>query len=309
MLMSAFVCTAECAAGFGRQGNNCQKCPAGKYQPGYLGNDAAVSPTNNGFGDGSTCITCEKTRSVYISSKGKEFEYESDGTTYREGATGREECVPKTAQLGIDIGTKFFEDNSLLPVVSDFTPTATTPFGPDACLTAACQPGQCCFVQFDYAWRSNAGSEGTKTCRAITMTVNTVANSYATADLLFYKMLPSDAIAAASVNKTGKVEAKAMSSGLYARCDLPSTWAAAGTYGSNAIGRRIDGTGAACSTGCPLPASTAADLADCKKKCDMLSVCWGFTMKGGQCQLRGGYDEMDVRSFFRNPDPSAGHNW
>jgi hypothetical protein len=256
-----------------------------------------------------------QTRSVYISSRANETELLSDGTTYRVGATGREECVPKTAQLGIDIGTKMFDESvtTLLSPVTPFTATTTGDYGLEACLNAACSvANQCCFVQFDYAWKkspANDGTAGPKTCRAITMAVNTVAASYMTADLLFYKMLPSDAIAAASVNKTGKVEAKAMSSGLYARCDLPSTWAAAGTYGSNAIGRRIDGTGAACSSGCALPASTPAGLADCKKKCDMMSVCWGFTVKGGQCQLRGGYDEMDVRSFFRNPATSTGLNW
>jgi hypothetical protein len=232
---------------------------------------------------------------------------------------GREECVPKTAQLGIDIGTKFFDEVDLLTAVT-FTST-TSDLGLEACLTAACDDArQCCFVQFDYAWKKKGGNPGTKTCRAVKMAVNTVANSHtvSTSNLLFYKMLPSDAIAAASVDKTGNVAAKAMSSGLYARCNLPtasaSDWSADGTYNTDKTGRRITSTGAPCASGpsaadCTLPAATAPELAECKKKCDMLSVCWGFTIKSSRCQLRGGFGEMDVRSFFRNPSPSTGLNW
>jgi hypothetical protein len=250
---------------------------------------------------------------VYISSRANETEYVSDGTTYRVGAMGREECVPKTAQLGIDIGTKFFDETTLLTTVTSATPAGNTAVWVDNCLTAACSTNQCCFAQFDYAWKKNNGAPGTPTCRAVNMAVNTnaAAHTLTTSKLLFYKMLPSDAIAAASVNKTGKVEAKAMSSGLYARCDLPSTpdWSAPGTYNNDKTGRQINSSGAPCNSGCARPAGTAAGLADCKKKCDMLSVCWGFTVVNSQCQLRGGFDEMDVRSFFRNPTNPTTFNW
>lgn len=300
------VCSAGCAAGyaFPSAGGTatCSQCPAGTYQPGYLGND--VSGAN--FGAGTTCLTCVTTRSVYISSKGNETEYVSDGTTYRTAASSRDECVPQTAQLGIDVGTKFFADDigSLLTTAS--TGTYNTP---QTCIeqcgttASSATDNVCCFVQFDYAYRKNGtGGPAAKTCKFVKMTpFSTTAALTTSLNLVFYKMLPSDAITAASVSK---VEAKAMSSGLYARCSLPTGWEATGTYDSDKIGRRLfpNLTPA-------LDATTPAGLAECKRKCDMMSICWGFTVKLGLCELRGGFDEMDVRSFFRNPLTTTEWNW
>lgn len=289
----------RCPAGFGfiNGTGSCSACQAGKYQPGYLGNDATG---NTPFGAGLGCLTCPTTLSVYISSNGTEKEFNSTGTTYRTAAASRDECIPKVAQLGIDVGTKFFDNNTLLDSVASngFTNFTT-------CIEAACGTDeQCCFVQFDYAYRKNGtGGPGNQTCRYKQMTPVTTANLTADPDLnlVYYKMLPSDAIAAASL---GKVEAKAMSSGLYARCALPDGWGATGTYDSDKIGRRLfpDLTPALVST-------TPAGLAECKRKCDMMSICWGFTVKSGKCQLRGGFDEQDVRSFFRNPADSTTQGW
>eukprot|EP00882_Tetradesmus_deserticola_P001442 GHRQ01001559.1.p1 GENE.GHRQ01001559.1~~GHRQ01001559.1.p1 ORF type:complete len:286 (+),score=82.26 GHRQ01001559.1:1019-1876(+) len=283
---------AECAAGYGMQGGTCTLCPAGTYQPGYLGNDAAGG---SGFGSGTTCIACSTTRSVYLSSNRNETEFVSDGTTYRKGALGREECVPKTAQLGIDIGTRMFDNTSLLTNATGASSIAD----PAGCM-ANCPKNKCCFVHFDYAYKKNAGSAGTKQCLHVNMEVNTdsAAHASASAALLFYKMLPSDAIAAAS--KSSGVEAKAMSSGLYARCNLPTAWTASAVYNSNQIGKILEA---------PATAGTTTALAACKKKCDMMSTCWGFTVQNSMCQLRGGFDEQDVRSFFVNPDPSTEFSW
>ncbi|KAF6257767.1 hypothetical protein COO60DRAFT_1460997 [Scenedesmus sp. NREL 46B-D3] len=299
--ISSSACN-KCAAGWGRsiimtgsrpRPSNCSICLAGTYQPGYLGNDGT------GFGAGSTCITCATTRSVYISSQGNETEYVSEGTTYRNGAIRREECVPKTAQLGIDIGTKMFENATLLTADS----AGPGNEDPESCMDTNCNSGQCCFVQFDYAYTKEQGLPGTKACLFVNMPANTnsTAHEKSTSNLLYYKMLPSDAIAAASLPKpAGTVEAKAMSSGLYARCDLPVSWAASGVYDTDQIGNRI---------GSAFAAGSAADLAECKRMCDMSSICWGFTVQNRLCQLRGGFDELDARSFFRNPDNPTGFNW
>lgn len=289
----------RCPAGFEftRGTGSCSACVAGKYQPGYLGNDASGSTAN--FGAGLSCLTCPTTLSVYISSKGTEKEFISTGTTYRTGAASRDECVPKTAQLGIDVGTKFF-DIAASDSMLDSPSIAFNSF--DTCIEAACSTDeQCCFVQFDYAYRKNGtGGPDKQTCRYKKMKTVSAATLSADLNLVYYKMLPSDAIAAASL---GKVEAKAMSSGLYARCALPNGWekpsAASGPYDTDKIGKRL----------LALSATNAAELAQCKRRCDMMSVCWGFTVKSGECMLRGGFDEMDVRSFFRNPPTSTGLGW
>ncbi|WIA36543.1 hypothetical protein OEZ86_007835 [Tetradesmus obliquus] len=280
----------RCAAGYeyDTATSSCTACPAGKYQPGYFGNDAGGA----NFGAGLSCLTCPDTLSVYISSNGTEKEYNSTATTYRKAAASRDECIPKVAQLGIDVGTKFFEDMATLPTVMNATSVTTF----DACINEC--TSLCCFIQYDYAYRKNGGGQGSKTCRYVAMTPITTAALTAnpSLNLVYYKMLPSDAIAAASL---GKVEAKAMSSGLYARCALPTDWEA--DYDTDKIGKRL--------LAAALPATDAAQLAQCKRRCDMMSVCWGFTVKDGKCMLRGGFDEMDVRSFFRNPPTSTGLGW
>jgi hypothetical protein len=231
---------------------------------------------------------------VYISSRGNETEFVSPGTTYRVGAAGRDECVPKTAQLGIDIGTVMFNDTTLLTA----SITTATTADPAACMNTAtiCPAGQCCFVQFDYAFRKGpGGTQGDKKCYYVNMLPNNnkAAHTDSANKLLYYKMLPSDAIAAASL------KAKAMSSGLYARCDLPTSGAWA-TVDAGKIGKPL---------GTAMAAGTDAGLAACKKQCDMMSTCWGFTVISSLCQLRGGYDEQDVRTFFRNPEPATGYSW
>ncbi|WIA16345.1 hypothetical protein OEZ85_013043 [Tetradesmus obliquus] len=290
-MSSSVVQCDRCPAGFEFTNGpgSCSACPAGKYQPGYLGNDASGSTPN--FGAGLSCLTCPTTLSVYISSNGTEKEFNSTGTTYRTGAASRDECVPKTAQLGIDVGTKFFGNNALLSNIT-ISGSLTSPEG---CMDTNCGSTQCCFVQFDYAYRKNGtGGPATRSCLVVKMDA---ASSSVTNNLLYYKMLPSDAIAAASLTKGG-VEAKAMSSGLYARCSLPIAWTAAEVYDDHkAIGKKIANT---------IPAS---NLTECKRRCDMMSICWGFTVQGGQCQLRGGIDEQDVRSFFRNPADSTTQGW
>jgi hypothetical protein len=244
---------------------------------------------------------------VYISSKGNETELISGPTSYRTGAMSRDECVPKTAQLGIDVGTRIFDDPTLLTSVT----TDKAPNSPELCM-AKCADNSCCFVQYDYAYMKAAGAQGTKECWVLNLTPNSDANTLIASKLLFYKMLPSDAIAAASLTKAADdVKSKAMSSGLYARCELPTAGGSGVPKGwstANAISK------VGKSLGITLDASPASNLALCKKKCDMMSTCWGFIVQADdskvlKCDLRGGYDELDVRSFFRNPDPSTGFNW
>jgi hypothetical protein len=45
----------------------------------------------------------------------------------------------------------------------------------------------------------------------------------------------------------------------------------------------------------------SASLADCKRTCDMMATCFGFTVSNRVCSLRGGSDAADLRTFFSNP--------
>ncbi|WIA12137.1 hypothetical protein OEZ85_012210 [Tetradesmus obliquus] len=86
----------KCKPGYGKQPGSadCTKCITGTYQAGFAGNEDAVA-----HGNGETCIACPTTLSIFLSSKGKEAEFNSSATTFRSGSTGEEECVPQTVQV------------------------------------------------------------------------------------------------------------------------------------------------------------------------------------------------------------------
>lgn len=298
---------AVCKPGYGltRDTNNaviCTLCPVGRWSDGQ-----------------TACNSCPSTNFIFISSRrgnGREESYNSTGHTLRTGATGAEECVPQAQQFGIDIGQTVI-NSTLYSTVS--TGSGWDSRGPTVtqCL-ATCSTSQCCFARLEYSFGNSGQGVGNQetTCRKADLAVNSDATSpwMTTADLVFVKLVYAQSIAAASIN-TGdsglsgaaaaaggsdeEVKAKAMSSGLYSRCNFGSGW------NSNQVGVPI---------GQPITVSNAASLQDCKSRCDMNSRCWGFTVTGASgsrvCQLRAGEDSRDVRSFFANPTSFSGVlNW
>lgn len=272
---------AECAAGYGKQGGStqCTLCAAGTYAEGYNGLD-----TTGASGDGETCVACVPTMYVFQSSIGEEAPINSTGTTYRVGATKREECVPKFEQVGVDVGQQILLDNAMFS-----TDTSLSLAG---CL-AKCGPtaGKGCFVQFDYGYYNGNVS----TCYYASLDANTDGVAPATG-LLYVKQIPSDALGATS-KVDPELKAKAMSSGMYARLNIPT----AAAWALSNIGTALAGG--------TYSVSGAADLSAVKNKCDMNSRCWGFTLQGGQAVLRGGSDAADLRSFYYNPSDSTSLSW
>lgn len=284
----------------------CTLCPVGKWSDGL-----------------TDCNSCPSTNFIFISSRrgtGREESYNSTGHTLRTGATGPEECVPQAQQFGIDIGQTVM-NSSLYTLQTDTAWTAGNRKGPTVteCL-GKCATNQCCFARLEYSFANSGVGGGNQetTCRTAELVVNSDAASplSGTGRLVFVKLVYAQSIAAASIEAgdsglsgaaaaaaggDDEVKAKAMSSGLYSRCNFGSTW------NFEQVGVPI---------GQPLTVSNAASLQDCKSRCDMNSRCWGFTVTGASgsrvCQLRAGEDSRDVRSFFANPTSfptPGGLNW
>jgi hypothetical protein len=194
--------------------------------------------------------------------------------------------VPQTAQIGVDIGARIF-DNALMQTAAGTTL--------EACLSK-CDVAKCCFVQFDYGHLNKRSAS----CNYLNLQPSGDPYAYknASAALLFHKLPPSSAIAAASVGSgaaaaagddvapSSIVKGKTMSSGLYARCNVAFV---------GVVGRALDVT---------FDLATAK-LSDCKRKCDMMSTCFGFTVHAGVCSLRGGTDAADMRTLFNSPNPDT----
>lgn len=289
--------TAVCQPGYGLSGSDstlaCTICPAGTWS------------------DGTTaCKDCPSTPFIYISSKKKEEQFNSTKYTIRQGATGPEECVPQTQQTGIDIGQKLLDSRVYASAESDGSWNTST--GPTMvqCLSR-CSASQCCFAEFRYGY-TNTGAASVNTCYINKLDVDTnAASAWTTGSgpLVFTKLVFADFIAAASVKdgETGNtvaqstpgepVRAKAMSSGLYARCSITASIA---YYGKPITGQLYT-------------VQDPASLQVCKSKCDAMSICWGFTVttvNSGQtssrvCQLVSGEDQLNTRSFFSNPSADS----
>ncbi|KAF8065592.1 hypothetical protein HT031_003193 [Scenedesmus sp. PABB004] len=260
-------CTV-CQPGYGYVSSlPCTACAAGTYQAGYA--------ASGGNGDGFTCTACANTSYIFLSSRGAEPVLSTPGTTWRTTARGREECVPRFAQVGIDVGARLMNESFMTSAPSDAA-NAT------ACING-CGAGTCCFVSFDYGYFNS------NTTRCLRLELPP-ATSDTTFPLVYYKMLPSDVIAASSL-RGEEAKAKSMSSGLYARCSATVAQIGAFTTLSGATG--------------------STSLRQCRRSCDEMSTCWGFTVQssGNACVLRGGTDALDLRTFFRLPTNTTGLNW
>jgi len=269
-----------CAAGYGLPRDvgaiqitgSCDECGYGTYQVGYNG----VSGLNV-VGDGRSCGPCSRTNFTYVGSRGKKARYESEGITFYKKSVGPEACVPRYVQLMIDAGQLYSLPESAYTSV----PAATTA---QQCLDTcrgASGGGLGCFVQLDYI-NTTANTEQV-TCKKLEMQP---ASATVTSKLLLMKMMPSDPIAAASVDGNDEVKAKAMASGLYSRFTVPSI-----ITDLTQVGQLLE---------------TGTNEKDCRIKCDQNSLCWGVLIDAaGACTLRTGADSLDTRSFFFNPDPSV----
>eukprot|EP00775_Hariotina_reticulata_P006505 gene6505-6732_t len=94
---------------------------------------------------------------------------------------------------------------------------------------------------------------------------------------LYYKLPPSELVAAANAANDTKVKAKTQSSGIYARCDL-------GTK--------------------PWLADPLKNEATCEATCDALATCWGYIFVPGPGKgdaIRGGEMQLGARTFFTVP--------
>jgi len=133
---------------------------------------------------------------------------------------------------------------------------------------------------------------------------------------LYYKLPPSELIAAASVkNDTSVVKAKTQSSAIYARCSLGSfaSLASDGLVGTSPFPDDIE---------------KARDFVrwnearcnsekSCEATCDSLATCWGYVFVPGKgYAIRGGEMQLGFRTFFASPDASlapslnmAGFTW
>jgi hypothetical protein len=179
-----------------------------------------------------------------------------------------------------------------------------------ACLSS-CPSNACCLAQYEVT---------NSTCR--TATLAPVAADAAGYYKLLYKLPPSAMGSASSVkidaapaggNSSEVVKGKMISSGIYARCNIP-TIVVTDAWGNKDVqpasgwmklGTALTADARTFSTSTDIwdTVDWATSEDDCKKKCDDSNVCWGFVYytKYNNCWYRGGEDALKTRSFFVVP--------
>jgi hypothetical protein len=169
---------AGCIAGYGNEAAatdpvSCVKCAFNYYQ------DRDIS-TN-------ACLPCATTKFTYVNGAISET-VTSNGITLRQGSRSTQSCIAQKSQLPVDVGQSIAIPTSTLA----WTISATG-VNMAGCLTN-CTADKCCIAQLTYG---NSGTTGS--CAKLELNVE----ASATAAALYYKLLPSDAVAAFSVH--GKV--------------------------------------------------------------------------------------------------------
>jgi hypothetical protein len=273
-------------------------CPPGQYQPGGL----------------LYCLPCPNA-TFYAPVDGAGDQWSSVGLTTFLGAVGAESCIPKESQLSPEAGQAYFgKDPEVQALLTNSTKQTL-----GACLSS-CPSDACCLAQYEV---------GNRMCR--TATLPPVAADAAGYYRLLYKLPPSAMGSASSVKpdaapaggSSGEVvKGKMISSGIYARCNIPTS-VVVDPYG-NANVEPVNGW---MKVGTALTADARtfskdtdiwniADYGsedDCKKKCDDSNVCWGFIFyaKYNYCWYKGGEDALKTRSFFVVPTgvDIAAFNW
>eukprot|EP00775_Hariotina_reticulata_P005083 gene5083-5324_t len=176
-----------------------------------------------------------------------------------------------------------------------FTVT-TTSTARETCLKT-CPVESCCINQFEAV---DPDDEETGTCkRAVLAPVGPDSST----PKLYYKLPPSELIAAATVKNDTRVQVKTQSSGIYARCDLTDfiDKAADGTIGTSPFPDDIEKA----KTFVRWNESGCNSEATCEATCDGLATCWGYIYvptKG--YAIRGGEMQLGFRTFFVVPDAS-----
>lgn len=201
LLLLSYVCPAVCIAGFGRASLNatfCSMCPPGQYQPGGL----------------LYCLPCPNA-TFYAPVDGAGDQWSSAGLTTFLGAVGAS-CIPKESQLSPEAGQAYFgKDPEVQALLTNSTKQTL-----GACLSS-CPSDACCLAQYEVTDRQ---------CR--TATLPAVAADAAGYYRLMYKLPPSAMGSASSVkpdaapaggNSSEAVKGKMISSGIYARCNIPTT--------------------------------------------------------------------------------------
>eukprot|EP00775_Hariotina_reticulata_P004824 gene4824-5072_t len=208
--------------------------------------------------------------------------YISDGINFGTGMTGPEYCVPKHSQFPTPAGHIFGIDDSLFAPAQPVTDVA-------ACILK-CPANQCCISQFEETSTGNA-------CKIAALPP--VGPNY-TGARLYYKLPPSELIAAASVNNTISIKTKA--AGIYTRCVMNGTWeslAAAGKVGWSANASLVEETNRTTL----VEWGECADETSCRIKCEGLATCWGFIYVPSKgWAIRNGEDQIGFRSFMISPD-------
>ncbi|KAF8063860.1 hypothetical protein HT031_003717 [Scenedesmus sp. PABB004] len=291
-----------CMAGWGGPPGACAVCPRNTYQPGAE------------WGDGSTCRPCPRT--VWNHNVGDAVT--SYGITFHDGSPTPYMCVPRYSQTAKPAGDRLALPDSMFRAV----PGATDP---GAC-AAACPRDACCVAEFDAEFGS--GCRHAVLPAASPASVVASVSAGADAPRLYYKLPPSDLIAAASIgngsalagrvtaksaaapgNATApplsRVEAKTWASGVYAVCDLSAyaDEAAGGWIGTSPDPYMVEAGRDAIEWDVP---GLCAGESECQRSCAASSSCWGFLYVPGKgYALRTGEVAIAVRTFFVSPDPET----
>jgi len=278
---------AVCAPGYGviaasATGNvtvDCQDlCPFGYY----------------GDATGTSCGKCPDT--VFNHPVGNALV--SYGLTFYKGLTGPETCVPRYSQQANPSGHVMSLDDSMWNLQEDGVPR-------DDCLKT-CSVEQCCIAQFE---ATDPLDEETGRCQTSFLTP--VGPDTTTAKL-YYKLPPSELIAAASKSNT-TVKAKTQSSGIYARCSSSALEAAAtdGKIGTSPFPDDIEKA----KTFVRWNVAGCNSEASCEASCNALATCWGYIFVPGKgYALRGGEMQLGFRTVFISPQggsavPMANYLW
>jgi len=260
--------TAVCAAGYGSTnatGNatvDCATlCPYGYY----------------GDGDSTSCGKCPDT--IFNHEVGNAIQ--SYGVTFYKGLPGPETCVPRFSQLANPAGHIMSVDDSMFNTTANVTR--------ENCIKT-CPSAACCINQFEAIDRSN---EEIGTCKTFIMPP---VGPDSTTGKLYYKLPPSELIAA------GSVSIKTQSSSIYARCGLTTTesnMAANGMVGTSPFPDDIEKD----KTFVRWNESRCNSEVTCEATCSNLATCWGYMFVPGKgYAIRGGEMQLGFRTFFAVPD-------
>jgi hypothetical protein len=211
----------------------------------------------------------------------------SYGVTFYQGMSGPETCVPRFSQQANPAGHVMSLDDSMFTVTSSGTARET-------CLKT-CPEDSCCINQFEAV---DPADEETGTCKRAVLAP---AGPDSTTAKLYYKLPPSEVIAAASASNDTTAKIKTQSSGIYARCALDSyaSLAASGEIGTSPFPDDIEKA----KTFVRWNEARCNSEQSCETTCDSLATCWGYVfVPGSGYAIRGGEMQLGFRTFFAVPD-------